>query len=185
MSELVSIREAVNRLGVSESVVRRRLRAGSLKGQRQRTPQGHVWLVEVPDQAPPSPDLVVAQSPASRSDPELLAELAAAREAVTRLEAHNADLRTAMAAQQTTVERMEAELVARREEVSRLIVVVREAQRQLAPPLTDSVLESSPSTSRPTDVDQVNDQASTSRMAGGMPWYRRAWSWFNNDQATA
>jgi hypothetical protein len=158
MPELVSIREAVDRLGVSESVIRRRLRAGTLIGERRQTPQGHVWLVEVPDQPPPSP--------------ELERELAVSREAVTRLEAHCTDLRETNA-------RLGEELAARRLEVERLIVVVREGQRALTPPIVEPDRADQAATSPTPSPEPPSDQAATSRSG----WWRRAWSWLSGDQA--
>jgi len=46
--QLVSIAEATRILGVSDSTVRRLLRAGRLEAERVERPQGHVWLVRVP-----------------------------------------------------------------------------------------------------------------------------------------
>lgn len=45
--EYVTIREAAQRLGVSADTVRRRIRRGELPGERQETPQGYVWRVDV------------------------------------------------------------------------------------------------------------------------------------------
>ena len=49
MPTLLSVQDAAAVLGISISGVRRGLKSGRLQGQRQSTPQGHVWLVEVPD----------------------------------------------------------------------------------------------------------------------------------------
>jgi hypothetical protein len=51
MTEWVSIRDAAERLGVSPDAIRRRLRSGQLQGRQQPTPQGHVWLVALDDDA--------------------------------------------------------------------------------------------------------------------------------------
>ena len=48
--ELVTMGEAAQRMGVSVDTVRRRLRRGELLGRHQPTPQGFIWLVELPDQ---------------------------------------------------------------------------------------------------------------------------------------
>ncbi len=52
MGEMVPIREAALRLGVSPDTVRRRMKAGELRGEKQPTPQGFVWHVELPADAP-------------------------------------------------------------------------------------------------------------------------------------
>lgn len=46
---LLSIPEAADRLGISQTSVRRRIRAGRLRAERRGTPQGYVWLVEAPE----------------------------------------------------------------------------------------------------------------------------------------
>ena len=53
MGEQVPVREAAARLGVSTDTVRRRMRSGGLAATKRPTPQGFVWLVELPDDAPP------------------------------------------------------------------------------------------------------------------------------------
>jgi hypothetical protein len=58
---LLPVKEAAEALGVSVSGVRRGLKSGRLKGQRRATPQGHVWLIEVPDD-----QAVTTRTPASR-----------------------------------------------------------------------------------------------------------------------
>ena len=45
--ERVSIREAAQRLGVSQDTIRRKIRAGTLPAAKVATPQGFVWLVEL------------------------------------------------------------------------------------------------------------------------------------------
>jgi len=52
MGESVPIREAALRLGVSPDTVRRRMKTGELHGEKQPTPQGFVWLVELPADVP-------------------------------------------------------------------------------------------------------------------------------------
>jgi hypothetical protein len=49
VTALLSIPRAADRLGISQTSVRRRIRSGRLRAQQQRTPQGYVWLVEAPD----------------------------------------------------------------------------------------------------------------------------------------
>jgi len=45
--EMVSIREAATRLGISEDSVRRHLRNGELAGEQEKTPQGFRWRVQI------------------------------------------------------------------------------------------------------------------------------------------
>ena len=42
------VAEAASALGVSVSAIRRGLKSGRYRGQRQPTPQGFTWLIEVP-----------------------------------------------------------------------------------------------------------------------------------------
>ena len=53
--DLVTMAEAAQRLGVSIDTVRRRLRRGELQGRHQPTPQGFIWLVQVPEPADHGP----------------------------------------------------------------------------------------------------------------------------------
>jgi hypothetical protein len=48
----VTISEAARLLGISEPTARRRVRSGELPGTQTPTPQGFVWMVELPDDLP-------------------------------------------------------------------------------------------------------------------------------------
>jgi len=50
MTERVTIKEAAELLGVSQDTIRRRLKHGDLAGEREKTPQGFVWRVELPQE---------------------------------------------------------------------------------------------------------------------------------------
>ncbi len=45
----VTVPEAATRLGIAPQTVKRRLKRGKLRGRQESTPQGFVWLVDVPD----------------------------------------------------------------------------------------------------------------------------------------
>ncbi len=45
----VTVAEAADLLKVSTQTVKRRLKSGSLRGQQEATPQGYIWLVDMPD----------------------------------------------------------------------------------------------------------------------------------------
>jgi hypothetical protein len=47
--EFVTMAEAAQRMGVSVATVKRRVRRGELKGQREPRPQGFTWMVEMPE----------------------------------------------------------------------------------------------------------------------------------------
>jgi hypothetical protein len=52
--------EASRRLGRSPDQLRRKIRAGELNAQRELRPQGHRWLVAVPDDLPTPEEAVSA-----------------------------------------------------------------------------------------------------------------------------
>jgi hypothetical protein len=51
-TEWVSMRAAAARLGVSQDTVRRRLKRRELVGRQEPTPQGFIWMVELPVELP-------------------------------------------------------------------------------------------------------------------------------------
>ena len=101
----VAIKEAAARLGVVEATVRRRIHRGELSAFQEITPQGFVWVVELPDGV----DEVQAESIGEgvREVVELL-----------RRELESKDL----------------ELEARRREVKELHVLLQQAQAALPAP---------------------------------------------------
>ena len=52
MAEL-TIREAAQRLGVTEVTIRRRIRNGDINAHQLTRPQGFIWIVELPDEDRP------------------------------------------------------------------------------------------------------------------------------------
>jgi excisionase family DNA binding protein len=80
--ERVSIREAAQRLGVSQDTIRRRIRAGVLPAAKVETPQGYVWLVELVVEQPEPGDATAAQDDrqATAADLALLQERVAGAE---------------------------------------------------------------------------------------------------------
>jgi transposase-like protein len=94
----VTISEAARLLGISEPTARRRVRSGELPSTQTPTPQGFVWMVELPD------DLPLENAPSG--------EVAALREL-------NAQLKE-------QVEAQGVELEARRREVQELHVLLQQ-----------------------------------------------------------
>jgi multidrug efflux pump subunit AcrA (membrane-fusion protein) len=120
--ELLSIGQAVTRLGVSEVTIRRRLRKGELKGQKRQTPQGYVWLIELPDDIPED------NKNGGDGEGESLAELVAA-------------LRSQVEGQQELVDSLQAqvkiqqeELTAKNKQIEQLHVLLQQAQAALPAP---------------------------------------------------
>ncbi|MDP9354403.1 MAG: hypothetical protein M3R02_03830 [Chloroflexota bacterium] len=115
------IKAAAGRLGVSPDTIRRRLKSGELAGQKEQTPQGFTWLVEVPYtiEPPPRPDASPEPPPAPPADSAPDQSTAPAAE-VRRLE--------------QLVEVLQTELEARRREVEQLHIVLSQQARALALP---------------------------------------------------
>jgi len=98
MAERVTIRDAAARLGVSADTIRRRLRAGTLTGERVSTPQGHRWVVALPVTLEPPPvadqGKPISVSDSAGADVADALELAMLRERVAGLERLGAELAT-------------------------------------------------------------------------------------------
>jgi len=90
VSELVTIKEAAARLGVSEDTIKRRLKRGELHGEKQERPQGFTWLIELPDDLPAPGGADFAGGGVSASSAEA-SELALLRERVAALERERDD----------------------------------------------------------------------------------------------
>jgi Winged helix-turn-helix DNA-binding len=107
----VTIREAAERLGVSQDTVKRRLKRGELQGVQEPRPQGFVWLVELPDEAA-----------AAATPPPSAAEVSAAE--VRRLD--------------QMVDLLREQLANRERDIRELHVLLEQAQRALPPPPRES-----------------------------------------------
>jgi helix-turn-helix protein len=105
----VTISEAARLLGISEPTARRRVRSGELPGTQTPTPQGFVWMVDLPDDLP--------------MDTEPSGEIAALQELNAQLKAQ--------------VEMQGVELEARRREVQELHVLLQQAHAALPIPQED------------------------------------------------
>jgi hypothetical protein len=123
--ELLSISQAVTRLGVSEVTIRRRLRKGELTGHKRQTPQGYVWMIELPD------DTSEDNKNGSNGEGESLSEMVAA-------------LRSQVEGQQELVDSLQAqvkaqqeELIAKNKQIEQLHVLLQQAQTALSAPRED------------------------------------------------
>jgi excisionase family DNA binding protein len=159
--------EAARILGVSESTVRRLVKAGKLEAERVLRPQGHVWLVNVPS---PSMDAAGTRQQVSTAEgghPPTADPLAAWTRTV--LEPLVAELSLS----RQTIERQAQQLGDLREERGRLTVELEHARAQLAaaevPREPDPPIEPppTPAPAAPTP----NGQKLTA------PWWSRWWGW--------
>ena len=118
----VTVEQAAAILGISASTVRRRIRAGTLRAEEARRPQGAVWLVSLPEDALPdagqaSPAAApVATAPAAQTE-------ALATWAASLLVPIAAELGEA----RQTIERQAAQLVGKEQEIG----VIREERGRL------------------------------------------------------
>jgi len=122
VTERVSIADAAERLGVSVDTVRRRLKRGKLSGEKEETPQGFVWRVELPVEArivPPAEATTAAQAASVLVEDAL--EAARLRERVAGLERLVGELQGERKAWQAQAERHE-------DAARELRILVRQAQ---------------------------------------------------------
>jgi hypothetical protein len=151
---LVTVAEASAALGLSDKAIRRRLKSGELKAEQRQTPQGFVWMIDLPAttaglngaspavHAPPPPRVdgrVDAQEGAAppaggRGDDQattspvpdaaLLAELAETKVALAVQREAVARLEAHLGDLRTTVDRQAEELAERRREAQELRALV-------------------------------------------------------------
>jgi excisionase family DNA binding protein len=123
---LVTIKEAAQRLNLSEDSIRRRIRSGELPSKQTPTRQGFIWMVEIPDvptdaEAPPMQHLPATGVHSSQASENLGQQLADARSLIDQLkgevtqltsvlqaiEAHRDSLATQAEAQRRQIEAMQ------------------------------------------------------------------------------
>jgi excisionase family DNA binding protein len=148
--QLVSIAEATRILGVSDSTIRRLLRAGRLESERVERPQGHVWLVKVPAPVTDPPGTSSKQLGAADGQPSAPAPALAAW-MTTVLEPVMTELRLSreqLVTQAETIGRLQAE---------------NEALKASHPPVASNLTVESPDP--PTEPEPP--------MPNAAPWWRR------------
>ena len=127
----VSIKVAAERLGISQDAVRRRLKSGDLVGEKETTPQGFVWRVELPADTPeveprgddgvPAPGIATPDPPPVAIGDEMVEliqlreRMAATTETVVRLDAEITYLRDQLDQRGQELEQRSRELAAERE----------------------------------------------------------------------
>jgi hypothetical protein len=118
------IHEAAQRLGVSPDTIRRRIRRGELNATKEETPQGYLWMVEVPEDEPMQGHMQGddAHGQEHRHDWQEASggEVRALRDLVGALQAQ--------------ISSQQEELEARRREVQELHILLQHAQKALPTP---------------------------------------------------
>jgi len=116
-----TIKEAAQRLGVTETTIRRRIHDGHLHAHQQERPQGFTWIVEL-DEDPDLPPHTVENNPTPHHHPD-----PASREVEEAL-------RDTIKRQDEAIEQLRTQLEARTREIQELHVLVQQAQTALPAP---------------------------------------------------
>ncbi len=125
---LVPVSEAADLLGVSTQTVKRRLKNGNLQGEQQSTPQGYIWLVDIPEDDVATPNRIGDTS--IDIPPDILKE-------VERLEGIVAILEKELDQRDHQIEIKDNQIEARGREVQELHVLLQQAQAALPAPKED------------------------------------------------
>ena len=136
--ESVTIKEAAQRLALSELTIRRRLHAGLLTGHKETTPQGFVWMVDLPDDVPGAETEKNSDKEIGGRGDQSLAELVAVLS--TRVEDQQElieVLHGQIQAQRDQLEAKDRQIETRAREVQELHVLLQHAQAALPAPKED------------------------------------------------
>lgn len=152
-TERVPIREAAERMGVSVDTIRRRLRAGEIEGEKSKTAQGFLWLVDAP---------VVEKPEGPAADP---AEIAVLKERVAGLE-------RVVDAKEQLVEELRRERGRLDEEIDRLRHQV-DAEREAAHELRVLLAQSLPAPRQPVPIEAETSAAAAEPERPRHWWQRR------------
>ncbi len=111
--ERLPIAEAAQRLGVSDVTIRRRIKRGDLRAEKEPTAQGYEWRVLVPItlEPPPHPEHETGQAPPVADVPIQTGEADALRGTIAVLERE-------LAARNAEVDRL-LQLLSREQEIAR------------------------------------------------------------------
>jgi len=181
----VSIKVAAELLGVSQDAVRRRLKRGELVGEKETTPQGFVWRVELPADTPevePRADDVVLAPGITTPDPppaaigeetveliQLRERMAATTETVVRLDAEVTYLRDQLDQRSKDLDQRSRELAAERERAD----VIQQLALQRIEALTTTVADQRES----APERAAEPPGATEGVSEGDPssWWTRTW----------
>lgn len=137
----LSIEEAAKRLGVSSDTVRRRIKRGDLRAEKQKGPYGYCWMIpeseiriaqEITEVVPVNrpvaiPDLVDAI--AARLDGKLSEALSTLAEEQARTRAEVEALRQELAATRETQERIERSIEERDRKLTEALRALTEKEK--------------------------------------------------------
>jgi excisionase family DNA binding protein len=154
--------EAARTLGVSESTVRRLVKAGKLEAERVLRPQGYIWLVNVPAPSTDAPATRQQVATMEGGHPPSADPLAAWTRTV--LEPLVAELSLS----RQTIERQAQQLGDLREERGRLLVELEHARAAIS--AAEMPKEPEPAPVPEPLTPEPDGQASA-------PWWRRWWGW--------
>ncbi len=122
---LVTVAEAADRLKVSTQTVKRRLKSGGLHGQQQGTPQGYIWLVDMPDDLDePNDDTTTSYDDTCTDMPtDISREVKRMEEIIVML--------------QTELERRDHQIETKDKQIGELHVLLQQSQAALPAPKED------------------------------------------------
>jgi hypothetical protein len=175
----VPLREAAERLGISEPAARRRVKTGRLRGQRRPTAQGHVWYVWVPAADASAPTSDTSGDGTRQVSPDGSSVSGDTRERVGR--PSSATLQPADRAEEMA-RYTEALLAPWRRRVEELAVENGRLQERLATaeaciaelqaPPSDTIVEEPETVAATPEVSEEE--------APPALWWRRAWRWLSS-----
>jgi len=120
----VSMTEAAERLNLSVDTIRRRLTKGELKGNKESTPQGYRWRIDIPEDPSSHPSKDPSSHPRNaRAD---ATEAEAAQDQVDGAE-------LALAAQDARIASLESQLQAKDAQIDQLHHLLAQSALQAAP----------------------------------------------------
>ena len=164
----VTVEQAAAILGVSASTIRRRIRAGSLRAEPVRRPQGVVWLVHLP-----------ADAAAGTAEPPPAASAVAT--APTASDAMIAYTRTLLEPLIAALDRSQGRVAELEREIGSLRAQLAVQNAQNATQASNLAAEAPEPTTEPSDPPAEPPPLAPDPLPpttdGRSPWWRRWWRW--------
>ncbi len=181
MSRNVTIREAVDVLGLSDDTIRRRLHAGLLAGEKKDTPQGFVWYVSLPDderendaEEPPQTPPQLGTQPHPHAD--MTEVVAILREQLTMKDEQITSQARLIESQVQIIGDMQRE---HGREIEQLHILLQTAQRLIPSVASDAfekreeVTDDGPSYSQSYDTSKRSQDSEVFEQKPPVSWWRR------------